>query len=37
MLGTLPDDLGRHLAVALVYAAAAGLIAARLFRWSPRS
>lgn len=32
-----PADLGLHLAVAAVYAVVAGLVAARLFRWSPRA
>ena len=37
MEGALPPDLGQYLAVAAVYAIVAGLIAARLFRWSPRA
>ncbi len=32
----LDPNLGRNLAVAAAYAVAAGLVAARLFRWSPR-
>jgi ABC-2 type transport system permease protein len=37
MLGELSPDLGLHLLVASVYTVAAGLIAARLFRWAPRA
>jgi ABC-2 type transport system permease protein len=37
LLGELSPDLGLHLLVAAVYTVAAGLIAARLFRWSPRA
>ncbi len=37
MEGIMPPDLGLHLTVAAVYAVAAGLVAARLFRWSPRA
>lgn len=37
MTGTLDPRFGLYLVVAVAYALAAGLIAARLFRWSPRS
>ena len=37
MEGSLSPDLGLHLAVAAAYALLAGLVAARLFRWSPRT
>ncbi len=36
MEGVLPPNLGLYLTVAAVYAVIAGLVAARLFRWSPR-
>lgn len=37
MEGTLASNLSLHLAVAAVYTVVGALIAARLFRWSPRS
>ena len=35
--GALDPNLGRNLLLAVVYIVAAGFVAARLFRWSPRS
>lgn len=37
MLGEVPSQLGSHLAVVALYTVVAALIAARLFRWAPRS
>lgn len=37
MTGALDPRFGLYLVIAVAYALAAGLIAARLFRWSPRS
>ena len=37
MEGVLPEHLGLHLALAGAYALIGGLLAARLFRWAPRS
>ena len=37
MLTELDPALGRNLLLAAVYIVAAGVVAARLFRWSPRS
>ena len=37
MEGVLDPNLGRNLLLAVAYTVVAGLVAARLFRWSPRS
>ena len=37
MLTELDPALGRNLLLAAVYVVAASVVAARLFRWSPRS